>query len=223
MNVLIVGSSRGIGKELVLKYHSRGAQVWATIRGDIQQEFHPQIKVIPHIDVSNDQSIEVLKKTLTESSVKFDLVIHNAGILIADDFDSLNFDDIRLQFEINTLAPLRVIKALLPFLSSHAQIGLVTSMMGSIGDNASGSYYGYRLSKAAANQLGKTLAMDFKKSEKTKNIKVIIIHPGYVKTDMTGGNGHITPQESANAIYDMMTKNHKSGTFWHANGEEILW
>ena len=93
--------------------------------------------------------------------------------------------------------------------------------MGSMADNTSGGQYGYRVSKAGLNAIGKSLAEDLKGEEKT----VLILHPGYVRTEMTNGNGLIEADESAEGLYKIMTtKTHdQTGTFWHTNGEELAW
>ena len=98
---------------------------------------------------------------------------------------------------------------------------MITSRMGSIEDNTSGGYYGYRMSKAALNIAGKSLAIDLK----NKNIAVGIFHPGLVATDMIGGHGDISADEAAERldkrIFALTMKN--SGSFWHSNGEILPW
>ena len=93
--------------------------------------------------------------------------------------------------------------------------------MGSIEDNTSGGRYGYRMSKAAVNMAGRSLANDLKDD----GVAVAILHPGFVRTDMTGRQGLIDPPESAAGIIvrvdELSLEN--TGTFWHANGEIIPW
>ena len=93
--------------------------------------------------------------------------------------------------------------------------------MGSIGDNTSGSHYGYRMSKAAVNMAGASLAQDLS----PKGISVVLLHPGYVKTDMTGHSGMIDTAESAEGLLtriDELTLE-SSGEFRHMNGEQLPW
>jgi NAD(P)-dependent dehydrogenase (short-subunit alcohol dehydrogenase family) len=93
--------------------------------------------------------------------------------------------------------------------------------MGSIADNTSGGSYGYRMSKAAVNMAGRSLALDLQKD----GIAVALLHPGFVRTDMTRGNGLIDAPESASGLiarFDALTLEN-SGTFWHARGEELPW
>ena len=117
------------------------------------------------------------------AGVALDELICNAGILREDGLDDRAYDDIRAQLEVNAIAPLRVVAALHRNLRRGGKIALITSRMGSIGDNGSGGYYGYRMSKAALNAAGMSLARDLG----VAGIAVAILHPGYVRTDMTGG------------------------------------
>ena len=93
--------------------------------------------------------------------------------------------------------------------------------MGSIQDNESGSHYAYRMSKAALNMAGKSLAIDCRE----QNIHVGIIHPGWVQTDMTGNTGHYTVDIAASQIIDRIHELNasNSGNFLHSNGDHLPW
>ena len=113
-------------------------------------------------------------------------------------------------------------KSLKDLLKKNSKIGFITSRMGSIGDNSSGSSYGYRMSKVALSMAAKSLSRDLLKED----IYVAILHPGLVSTRMTGftKNG-ISTEESANGLLkriDSLNKNN-TGTFWHTNGEILPW
>jgi NAD(P)-dependent dehydrogenase (short-subunit alcohol dehydrogenase family) len=117
---------------------------------------------------------------------------------------------------------LRVTQALLPQLKKGAKIVLMTSRMGSIGDNTSGSSYGYRMSKAALSMAGKSLAYDLKPA----GIAVAILHPGLVQTRMTGFSpSGITPEVSVKSLLERIEQLNlqNTGTFWHSNGEVLPW
>ena len=134
---------------------------------------------------------------------------------------TLDYDAIREQFEVNAMGPLRVVEALLPRMGEGGKIAIVTSRMGSIADNSSGASYGYRMSKAAANMAGATLAHDLRE----RGIAVCLLHPGWVQTDMTGGAGHIGPAESARGLIvriDALDLE-SSGGFWHQDGQRLPW
>merc|ERR1719229_536810 len=121
------------------------------------------------------------------------------------------------QFNVNSLGPLRVVRGVFSRLSTGAKIAIITSRMGSISDNTSGGYYGYRMSKTAVNCAAKSLSVDLKEH----GIAVGLLHPGYVRTDMTDGNGFIDAPESAEGLlarFDELNIEN-SGTFWHMNGE----
>ncbi len=127
----------------------------------------------------------------------------------------------RRQFEVNSLGPLRVTAALRGNLGQGSKVAIVTSRMGSIEDNTSGGRYGYRMSKAAVNMAGRSLANDLK----DRGVAVAILHPGFVRTEMTGHQGLIDPPESAAGLIariDELTLE-TTGGFWHANGEIIPW
>jgi NAD(P)-dependent dehydrogenase (short-subunit alcohol dehydrogenase family) len=126
----------------------------------------------------------------------------------------------RLQYEVNALGPLRVTKALLANLHAGAKLLILTSRVGSVGDNSSGGNYGYRMSKAAANMAGKNLSIELKKH----GIAVGILHPGMVATEMTGNTG-ITAEHSASGLLKRIDELNldNTGTFWHAEGEILPW
>jgi NAD(P)-dependent dehydrogenase (short-subunit alcohol dehydrogenase family) len=124
-------------------------------------------------------------------------------------------------FDVNSLGPLLATKLLLKHLGSGSKVGLITSRMGSIADNDSGGSYGYRMSKAAANAAGKSLAIDLK----SQGIAVGILHPGYVRTDMTGHIGLMDADESVIGLIKRMDNLNltNTGSFWHTNGDLLSW
>jgi len=220
MKAAVVGANRGIGLEITKKLISSGHQVYAFCRtsSDELDALAPE-KIVTDFEVT---SFEKMKAQLNELNVKnFDLLVHVSGILKSDDFESFKTDNLVQQFEVNSIGPLLCAKAFKPYLDKKSKIALLTSRMGSISDNESGGMYGYRMSKAALNIAGKSLARDLE----PHGITVLLLHPGYVKTDMTNHNGNITPSESAEQLIKVIMEKEKkdSGTFWHANGEELPW
>jgi len=119
------------------------------------------------------------------------------------------------------LAPLQVVDALRNKLSSGAKVALITSRMGSIADNGSGGRYGYRMSKAALNAAGMSLAKDLAGD----NISVGLYHPGWVQTEMVSGTGDISAQEAAQRLIELICAQDmsQSGLFKHSNGEILPW
>ena len=150
-----------------------------------------------------------------------DILFNNAGIMRRNALEDLNLMTMREQYEVNSLAPLRVTAALMDRLSEGSKVAMVTSRMGSIADNDSGSHYGYRMSKAALNMGAKSLSLDLS----PRGIAVCVLHPGWVRTDMTRGNGLIDADESAAGLMariDGLTMEN-TGSFWHSNGDELPW
>ncbi|MBC7972122.1 MAG: SDR family oxidoreductase [Verrucomicrobia bacterium] len=217
---LTTGANRGIGYEYCHQLQARGETVIAVCRSASQELQQLGIQVEKGIDITSDASVADLQSRLGERAI--DVLINNAGIIQRVTLENLDFDSIREQFEINALGALRMTHALLPNLKSGSKIVLMTSRMGSIADNTSGSSYGYRMSKVALSMAGKSLAHDLK----PRGIAVAILHPGLVQTRMTNfiANG-ITPEESVKGLLariDQLTLEN-TGTFWHANGEVLPW
>ncbi|MGB1093051.1 MAG: SDR family NAD(P)-dependent oxidoreductase, partial [Oceanobacter sp.] len=131
------------------------------------------------------------------------------------------YDQIRYQFEVNSIAPLHMAEVLLPMMKEGSKIANITSRMGSMADNGSGGYYGYRASKAALNAFGKSMAMDLK----SKGVAVALLHPGFVQTRMVNFSGDITAEQSAAGLLERIDhlSIENSGGFWHSNGQELPW
>jgi short-subunit dehydrogenase len=163
-------------------------------------------------------SIERLKGEIGDQPL--DVLINNAGIMRSDVFGSLDYDAILEQFLVNALGPLRVTEALVDNLKAGSKVAIVTSRMGSIGDNSSGGRYGYRISKTAVNQIGTNLKHELF----GRGIAVALLHPGMVATELTGGNG-IPPEKSAKGLIERIDALNlqKSGCFCHAEGYELPW
>ncbi len=215
---LITGTNRGIGLAYAQELKKRGETVIAVCREPSAELKEVGVKIEAGIDVSSDEQVADLAQRLKGTTI--DVLINNAGIIEKDSLNDLDFNSLLKQFDVNTLGALRVTKMLLPQLTAGAKIALMTSRMGSIEDNSSGGYYGYRMSKSALCMAGKCLAIDLK----PKKIAVAILHPGMIKTRMTGFSG-TSPQEAVQGLLariEQLNMNN-SGTFWHANGEILPW
>ena len=214
---LVTGANRGIGYELCRQLQAAG-DVIAVCRSSSPELDRLKVQVEADIDIALDESVAQLVERL--QGVTIDVLINNAGVAQKNTLDDLDFDSIRQQFEVNALGALRITQALLPNLRAGAKIALITSRMGSIADNTSGSSYGYRMSKAALSMAGKSLSIDLQ----PRQIAVAILHPGMVSTDMTRHSG-IPAAESVRGILERIQQLNlqNSGTFWHANGEELPW
>ena len=216
--VLITGANRGIGLELSRQLTERGDEVIALCRKPSPELEALGVRLFGGADVTDRAALEAVSQDLGDTTI--DVLINNAGILENDTFDSLDFDQIRRHFEVNTLGALLVTSVMQGHLVQGSKIIIMTSRMGSIDDNGSGSYYAYLMSKAALNMAGVNLAHDFRR----KGIAVAILHPGMVATEMTGRHG-VPVSESAEGLVARIDELQlgDSGGFWHANGERLPW
>jgi len=217
--VLVVGANRGIGLSLSKRLQSLGREVIAACRRSSPALEALGARVETGVDVTDDASVSALARRL--EGVALDELICNAGILREDDLGDVDLGDVEAQIEVNAIGPLRVVKALRKNLRRGGKLALITSRMGSMGDNGSGGYYGYRMSKAALNAAGVSLARDLRAA----GIAVAILHPGYVRTEMTSGAGAVDPDDAAKQLVERIDalSPETSGTFWHANGQILPW
>ena len=216
---LVTGANRGIGLELCKQLKDKDWTVIGACRETSDELEALGVHVETGLDVTSDQSVADLRRRL--EGVRLDLLINNAGILSRESLEDLDFERMRRQFEVNSLGPLRVTHALLENLGEGCKLALITSRMGSVGDNTSGARYGYRMSKAALNIAGVSLSHDLK----SRGVAVAILHPGFVRTGMTNFEGLIDCSEAAAGLIARIEELtlETSGGFWHENGERLPW
>jgi short-subunit dehydrogenase len=215
---VVTGANKGIGLGLAAQLKARGENVIAVCRRTSPELSALGVRIIEGIDVSDPAAVERLKGELEGQEI--DVLINNAGIMTSDKFGHLNYDSMIEQFRVNTLGPLRITEALIDNLHKDSKVIIITSRVGSIEDNQSGGYYGYRASKTAVNQMGMNLAHELRQL----GIAVALLHPGMVATELTGGRG-ISVTESANGLIariDELTIQ-DSGCFRHAEGYKLPW
>jgi NAD(P)-dependent dehydrogenase (short-subunit alcohol dehydrogenase family) len=214
---LVTGSNRGIGLELCTQLHTRGETVIAACRSSSPQLDAVGCHVIDGIDLAQSDAGTRLASTIGNATI--DVLVNNAGILRRDSLEDL--DGALEQFEVNTLGPLRITNALLPHLHEGSRIGFVSSRAGSIGDRPAGGMYGYRMSKAALNMAAANLAHELA----PRGIHVVALHPGFIRTEMTGGAGNEDPSQAAAGLIARLDEldASRSGRFFHAHGDEIPW
>lgn len=223
--VLVIGADRGIARALAEGYLDAGDRVIAACLGCSSALAQRGARVEPGVDVTSDSAVAGMVARLLEDAETVDVLVHVAGVLGLDRLGEIDLEDVRRQFEINTLGPLRTVQACLPLLAPDARVGIVTSRVGSLSDNASGGMYAYRVSKAAANMVGLNLHHDLA----PRGIAVLMLHPGMVATDLTkdfpGDFEYIQPEEAAAGLMRNMDELtlEDSGRFRHANGEYLPW
>lgn len=222
--VLITGANRGIGLALAQQFAAAGYTVIGTARKPAQAtELKASGARVVQLDVTDQASADALAKTL--DGVAIDIVINNAGIAGERSRDVANLDlaSMQRELDVNTFGPLRVIKALLPNVESskRKQFVNVSSMMGSMELNTWGCCVGYRASKAALNSINKTLSVDLA----DRGFTFVVVHPGYVQTDMNDGKGNITTEQSATGLYKLISglDREDNGKFYDWQGEELPW
>ena len=200
MNVLITGANRGIGLGFVRHYLAQGCLVWACHRrdrGGLTKINNPKLHLVQW-DVSEEKPVS----THVELPEKIDVLINNAGIYSnSKDSDQslkgITSDAMLKVFDIDCVGALRVVKFLWPPVAkAKGVIANISSKMGSTADNTSGGYYAYRAAKAALVIVTKSMAVDLG----PKGVRVITLHPGWVRTDMTRHEGHIDVSESVEGM-----------------------
>lgn len=229
-SVLVTGANRGLGLEFCRQYADAGWKVIACCRNPAQakalnalRQSHDFVQ-IEALDVADFGQIDGLSKTLLDASI--DVLINNAGVY--DDqrgngFGQLDYQAWRHSILINTLAPVKMAEAFFPQVkrSGKKLIVNISSLMGSLADNGSGGSILYRSSKAALNASMKSLSIDLR----NQNIGVLILHPGWVQTDMGGVSALIDSKTSVSgmcAVIDGFTLA-QSGAFIKYDGTAMPW
>lgn len=229
--LLITGANRGIGLEFCNQYAADGWRILACCRNPDKADAlnrlaarYPDLIKLHALDVTDHAQIEQLVRTLADETI--DLLINDAGVYPAADksgFGHADYAEWMTAFNVNTMAPLKLVEAFVKQIarSKLKLIVTITSQMGSIADNSSGGSYLYRSSKAAANMVVKSMAVDLKE----QGITSVAFNPGWVKTDMGGPNAMIPVEQSVTdmrKVIDDLTLA-DTGKFIGNDGLEIPW
>ncbi|BCO19249.1 short-chain dehydrogenase [Alteromonas sp. KC3] len=219
MNVVITGGNRGIGLALTKQYKARGAKVFATCRNSCDELNSAGVTIVKGVDVSQPDTLA--EKLAPLMDINIDILINNAGVLGRENIEDWDPNTIDYQFRVNALGPLLVTQTLLPRLAEQSKVALISSRMGSMEDNGSGGYYGYRMSKAALNAAGVSMANDLR----PKGIAVGVFHPGFVQTEMVNGAGDIDADTCAERLVARIDELNieNAGRFIHSNGDVLPW
>jgi NAD(P)-dependent dehydrogenase (short-subunit alcohol dehydrogenase family) len=221
MTVLVTGASRGLGRGLVERALSDGHKVVAVSRhrsafDSLAARFAENLSVVVE-GLDNEASVRKIADHVLAKIGSLDLLINNAGVLK----EGQTGDDLSSSFWLNSTVPFLLTTALLPALkkSTSPKVVQITSKMGSIDDNTSGGYGAYRASKAALNMLTRSLAIDY------QDICFLLLHPGWVRTDMGGANAPLSIDESVSGMWKVICDHRleKSGAFVDFMGRSIKW
>ncbi|KAG2502882.1 hypothetical protein JM16_009435 [Phytophthora kernoviae] len=244
--VLITGATRGLGLTFADHYIKAGWKVIGTAR-DIEKAGNLKalapFKVVQLADTSDEASIAQMAKEL--DGIPIDLLINNAGIMGQDVYSTVTKDSFMRHFEVNSVGPFLVTRALHPNLklaataNGTATVASVSTILGSIHVNLDGAFgplkkvyyenhklpngsvYSYRASKSALNMINANMAMDLHPD----NIIAVVLQPGYVNTDLTHGKGVVQPADSVAGMTNVISGLTLGDTakFFDFQGPELPW
>jgi len=226
--VLITGANRGIGLGLTTEFLKNGWSVYAGARNPNGarelwelETYYPKALKLFELDVTSEASIQGIEGVLANQPLH--VLVNNAGVLPDQSLDigTITAKAMYQAFQVNTVGPLLVTQACLKnlCLAKPGVVATVTSRMGSVTDNTSGGYYAYRASKSAVNMVMTSLARD------VKDVIPVLIHPGWVQTDMGGNSAPTSVHESQAGIFKVITgvEERHRGTFLDFRGESLPW
>ncbi|WJZ97036.1 hypothetical protein VitviT2T_015670 [Vitis vinifera] len=252
---MVQGASRGIGLEFVkqlLEKNEKG-HVIATCRNpdgatallDLKNEFAERLNIL-QLDLTIESTIEASANSIRERYGSLNLLINASGILSIPNIlqpettlSKVQKSSLLLAYEVNAVGPILVIKHMWPLLTAGggsgterdvAVVANLSARVGSIGDNRLGGWHSYRSSKAALNQLTKTISVEFVR--KKDPVICLLLHPGTVDTDLSRPfqrnvpEGKLFTKEfSVNKLLSIINnaKSHDNGKFFAWDGQEIPW
>ncbi len=224
--VFITGAGRGLGLEFARQYAADGWRVIGTCRepatADALARLQGDVEIHP-LDVTDHARIQALAKTLKRDTI--DVLLNNAGLYgpRPTPFGDVDYDAWRTVMNVNAMSPLKVCESFVDHVAGGdlKVMATLTSKMGSMADNTSGGSYIYRSSKAALNAVMKSLAADLK----SRAITVIVLHPGWVRTDMGGPSALIDADESISGMRQVIggARLEDSGCFFNYDGKPVPW
>ena len=221
--VLITGANRGIGLEYARQFAAKGYNVVGTVRDPADaKELSEVADRVELLDVVDATSVAALARRL--DGVPIDILVNNAGMLDRKDVtvDKVDFAIMEQTLAVNTLGPLRVTQVLMPNLRAGKRRIIVnmSSELGSI-EHSNGRWYAYRTSKAALNQITKTMSVELA----PEGFVCVVLHPGWVRTDMGGATATYSPHESVAGLVAVIEKlvPTDNGRFYDFKGTPIPW
>ena len=234
-NILITGSSRGLGSEFAKQYLEKGDKVIATCRNpstakdllELQTLYPDHISII-QLDVADEEGRNRVYDKIESEFGSLDVLINNAGIISGNEEKSSSLGEIHKEnfgkvFLVNSISPLLMSERFLSLLEKgkDSKIINISSQNGSIALRNVGGKYSYAASKAALNMITKILSNDLRE----KGIVALAIHPGWLKTDMGGPNAPLEKEEPISMIIDLIENAdiNSTGKFLDWKGQEVPW
>ena len=222
---IIIGASRGLGAGLTRELAGRGWDVIGTQRspsGELAQAAAENQRItIETVDIDQPESIAALAARL--AGQEFDLVFVNAGVTgpAHTSADQVTSDELAALMMTNAISPVRTARVLLPLVKGGGTVAFMSSLLGSVGARTHAMAELYSASKAALNSLTRGFAA---KDVGSRQLSVLNIHPGWVRTDMGGSEADIDVATSVAGIADVLETNHgHAHLFLDYTGQEIAW
>lgn len=215
--IVITGASRGIGRALAEKFLAEGERVIGTSQSGMADYEHQNL-IIVQLELASKESRESCAASIAELTQSIDILVNNAGIWHpTDDKPEINVDILRETLEVNMIGPIDFTERVLPLVNKGGQIINLSSRRGSMNYTHEDVYPCYCISKAGINMFTRLLAARLK-----NNVTVAAVHPGLVKTEMSGWKGELTAEEAADDIYQLTLRDKETGQFWY-KGEVFPW